>query len=141
LKTAKALGLTISETFLPRANQLIERRVFAAPAQVSNWHIAGLSQPSRMSAAGGSWRCSLDTCIRAPGAKQRFIASAVNDLSTVARNGDAMYQQAVTIIIAVGLIAAAIMLTNHWALNIPGLGTPNSVLLDRCCIDRSRLNF
>jgi hypothetical protein len=52
-----------------------------------------------------------------------------------------MYQQAVAIIIAVELIAGAIMFTNHWALNTLGPGTPNSVLLDRCCIDRSRPTF
>jgi hypothetical protein len=52
-----------------------------------------------------------------------------------------MYQQAAAIIIAVGLIAAAIMLTNRWALKTLGPGTPNSVLLDRCCIDRSRPTF
>ena len=83
----------------------------------------------------------VDTCIRTPCAKQRFIASAVNGLSTVARNGGAMYQQAVAMIVAVGLIAAAIMLTNRWALKTLGPGTPNSVLLDRCCIDRSRPTF
>jgi len=53
----------------------------------------------------------------------------------------AMYQQAVAMIVAVGLIAAAIMLTNRWALKTLGPGTPNSVLLDRCCIDRSRPTF